>query len=73
MVLMAAVCATIIGGGLMGCTGVANSSGIKAVLTAVPYQLGGNIGISYEAGAMIATMRTVLVLLVMMLLDVMLG
>lgn len=41
MVLMATVCATIIGGsGLMGRAGVAYSSGFKAVLTAVPYLLG---------------------------------
>ncbi len=41
LVLMATVCATIIGGsGLMGRAGVAYSSGFKAVLTAVPYLLG---------------------------------
>lgn len=41
MVLMATVCATIIGGsGLMGRAGVAYSSGFKAVLTAIPYMLG---------------------------------
>ncbi len=41
MVLMATVCATIIGGsGLMGRAGVAYSDGFKAVLTAVPYLLG---------------------------------
>ena len=41
MVLMATVCATIIGGsGLMGRAGVAYSSGFKAILTAVPYLLG---------------------------------
>lgn len=41
MVLMATVCATIIGGsGLMGRAGVAYSSGTKAILTAVPYLLG---------------------------------
>lgn len=40
-VLMATVCATIIGGsGLMGRAGVAYSSGFKAVITAVPYLLG---------------------------------
>ena len=40
-VLMATVCATIIGGsGLMGRAGVAYSSGFKAILTAVPYLLG---------------------------------
>ena len=41
LVLMATVCATIIGGsGLMGRAGVAYSSGFKAILTAVPYLLG---------------------------------
>lgn len=41
MVLMATVCATIIGGsGLMGRAGVAYSSGFKAIMTAVPYLLG---------------------------------
>ena len=41
MVLMATVCATIIGGsGLMGRAGVAYSGGFKAILTAVPYLLG---------------------------------
>ena len=41
IVLMATVCATIIGGsGLMGRAGVAYSSGFKAVLTAIPYLLG---------------------------------
>nr|WP_325211849.1 sodium:solute symporter family protein [uncultured Oscillibacter sp.] len=41
LVMMATVCATIIGGsGLMGRAGVAYSSGTKAVLTAVPYLLG---------------------------------
>lgn len=41
VVLMATVCATIIGGsGLMGRAGVAYSSGFKAILTAVPYLLG---------------------------------
>lgn len=41
MVLMATVCATIIGGsGLMGRAGVAYSSGFKAIITAVPYLLG---------------------------------
>ena len=41
LVLMATVCATIIGGsGLMGRAGVAYSSGFKAVITAVPYFLG---------------------------------
>ena len=41
MVLMASVCATIIGGsGLMGRAGVAYSSGFKALLTAFPYFLG---------------------------------
>ncbi len=40
-VLMASVCATIIGGsGLMGRAGVAYSSGFKAILTAIPYLLG---------------------------------
>lgn len=38
MVLMATVCATIIGGsGLMGRAGVAYTDGFKAVLTAIPY------------------------------------
>ena len=37
LVLMATVCATIIGGsGLMGRAGVAYSSGFKAIMTAVP-------------------------------------
>ena len=41
LVMMATVCATIIGGsGLMGRAGVAYSSGFKAVLTALPYLLG---------------------------------
>ena len=41
IVLMATVCATIIGGsGLMGRAGVAYSSGFKAILTAIPYLLG---------------------------------
>ena len=41
LVLMATVCATIIGGsGLMGRAGVAYSSGFKAIITAVPYLLG---------------------------------
>lgn len=41
LVLMATVCATIIGGsGLMGRAGVAYSSGFKALITAVPYLLG---------------------------------
>ena len=41
IVLMATVCATIIGGsGLMGRAGVAYSSGFKAVLTALPYLIG---------------------------------
>ena len=41
LVLMATVCATIIGGsGLMGRAGVAYSSGFKALLTAFPYLLG---------------------------------
>ncbi|MDO4314315.1 MAG: sodium:solute symporter family protein [Oscillospiraceae bacterium] len=41
LVLMATVCATIIGGsGLMGRAGVAYSSGFKAVMTALPYLLG---------------------------------
>ena len=41
LVLMATVCATIIGGsGLMGRAGVAYSDGFKAILTAVPYLLG---------------------------------
>lgn len=60
MVLMATVCATIIGGsGLMGRAGVAYSSGFKAIITAVPYLLGmlifsgiagriSNIGIKYN-------------------------
>ena len=40
-VLMATVCATIIGcSGLMGRAGVAYSSGFKAILTAIPYLLG---------------------------------
>jgi len=41
LVLMATVCATIIGGsGLMGRAGVGYSSGFKAIITAVPYLLG---------------------------------
>ena len=41
LVLMATVCATIIGGsGLMGRAGVAYSSGFKAIMTAFPYLLG---------------------------------
>ena len=41
LVLMATVCATIIGGsGLMGRAGVAYSSGFKAIMTAVPYLIG---------------------------------
>ena len=41
LVLMATVCATIIGGGgLMGRAGVAYSSGFKALITAIPYLLG---------------------------------
>ena len=41
LVLMATVCATIIGGsGLMGRAGVAYTSGFKAIMTAVPYLLG---------------------------------
>ena len=41
LVLMATVCATIIGGsGLMGRAGVAYSSGFKAIFTAIPYLLG---------------------------------
>jgi len=41
LVMMATVCATIIGGsGLMGRAGVAYSSGFKAILTALPYLLG---------------------------------
>ena len=41
IVLMATVCATIIGGsGLMGRAGVAYSSGFKAILTALPYLIG---------------------------------
>lgn len=41
MVLMASVCATIIGGsGLMGRAGVAYSSGFKAIMTALPYLIG---------------------------------
>ncbi len=60
LVLMATVCATIIGGsGLMGRAGVAYSSGFKAVLTALPYLIGmfifsgiagriSKIGVQYE-------------------------
>ena len=60
LVLMATVCATIIGGsGLMGRAGVAYSSGFKAIMTAVPYLLGmlifsgiagriSDIGIKYD-------------------------
>ena len=45
LVLMATVCATIIGGsGLMGRAGVAYSSGFKAIMTALPYLLGGLAG-----------------------------
>ena len=41
IILMATVCATIIGGsGLMGRAGVAYSSGFKAIMTAVPYLIG---------------------------------
>ena len=41
LVLMATVCATIIGGsGLMGRAGVAYSSGFKAIMTALPYLIG---------------------------------
>lgn len=41
LVLMATVCATIIGGsGLMGRAGVAYSSGTKAIFTALPYLVG---------------------------------
>lgn len=41
LVLMATVCATIIGGsGLMGRAGVAYSSGFKALITAFPYLIG---------------------------------
>lgn len=41
LVMMATVCATIIGGsGLMGRAGVAYSSGFKAIITAVPYLFG---------------------------------
>ena len=41
LVMMATVCATIIGGsGLMGRAGVAYSDGFKAVMTALPYLLG---------------------------------
>lgn len=41
LVLMATVCATIIGGsGLMGRAGVAYASGFKAIVTAIPYLLG---------------------------------
>lgn len=41
LVLMATVCATIIGGsGLMGRAGVAYSSGFKAIMTALPYLFG---------------------------------
>lgn len=40
-ILMATVCATIIGGsGLLGRAGVAYSSGFKAILTALPYLIG---------------------------------
>ena len=60
LVMMATVCATIIGGsGLMGRAGVAYSSGFKAVMTAIPYLLGmflfsgiagkiSDIGIKYD-------------------------
>lgn len=41
LILMATVCATIIGGsGLMGRAGVAYSDGFKAVMTALPYLIG---------------------------------
>lgn len=41
LILMATVCATIIGGsGLMGRAGVAYSSGTKAIFTALPYLVG---------------------------------
>ncbi len=41
LVLMATVCATIIGGsGLMGRAGVAYSDGFKAIITALPYLFG---------------------------------
>ena len=64
LVLMATVCATIIGGsGLMGRAGVAYSSGFKALITAVPYLLGmfifsgfsgriSDIGIKYNITSM---------------------
>lgn len=60
LVLMATVCATIIGGsGLMGRAGKAYSSGFMAIITAVPYLLGmfifsgisgriSDIGIKYD-------------------------
>ncbi len=41
IVMMATVCATIIGGsGLMGRAGVAYSNGFKAIMTALPYLFG---------------------------------
>lgn len=63
VVLMASVCATIIGGsGLMGRAGVAYSSGFKAIMTAIPYLLGmfifsgiagkiSDIGMKYNIGS----------------------
>ncbi len=63
IVLMATVCATIIGGsGLMGRAGVAYSSGFKAIMTALPYLLGmfifsgisgriSDIGVQYNIGS----------------------
>lgn len=63
VVLMATVCATIIGGsGLMGRAGVAYSSGFKAIITAIPYLLGmfifsgisgkiSDIGMKYNIGS----------------------
>ena len=63
LVLMATVCATIIGGsGLMGRAGVAYSSGFKAIMTAIPYLLGmfifsgvsgkiSDIGMRYNIGS----------------------
>ena len=55
IVLMATVCATIIGGsGLMGRAGVAYSSGFKAVLTAIPYLLGMFLFSGISSGAAVA-------------------
>ena len=63
LVMMATVCATIIGGsGLMGRAGVAYSSGFKAIMTALPYLLGmfifsgvagriSDIGMKYKIGS----------------------